>query len=268
MRFLTWNILHGGGPARLPEIILSLLSHKPDVVALTEFRITRGSQVRAVLADHGLTHQLVSHREDGGGNGILIASRQPLTPTTHAGPNGSNGRWLEASMAGLHIVAVHVPDDTNLAAKAAHWQRLLSLARLRLVENCIFLGDFNTGRKHQDGPVSGRMGAAQTTGCEALLGSLLSLGFVDAWRRLHPNGREFSWVSPAGEGRRIDSAYLSPPLASVLQAASYSHFERESGLSDHAPLLIDLDVARALEGGKHSHSGTPRRGGLFGSQAD
>ena len=267
MRLLTWNILHGGGPARLPEIILALVHHRADVVVLTEFRIARGSQVRGVLADHGLIHQLASHAPDGEGNGVLIASRIRLAACAQTGPAESAGRWLEAGLpeVGVHLVGVHVPDDTRRAAKAAFWQHLLTLARLRRGEKCIILGDFNTGRKNLDGPVSGRFGAAQTTGCEVLLGSLLSLGFVDAWRRLNPEGREYSWVSPAGEGRRIDAAYLSPNLAGVLQTASYSHFERQRRLSDHAPLLLDLDLLQPLKVDTHHLSIQGGGAGLFSS---
>jgi exodeoxyribonuclease-3 len=265
VRFLAWNILHGGGAFRLPEIILSVVRHRPDVVVLTEFRAARGSQIRAVLADHGLCHQASSHGGDGSGNGVLIASRLSLAMAVQTGPCGSEGRWLEVGIPehSLHVVGVHVPDDTRRSEKSAFWQRLVALGRSRLVENCLILGDFNTGRRHQDGPTS-QMGAAQTTGCEALLGSLLSLGFVDAWRRLNPDGREPSWVSPAGEGRRIDAAYLSPRLAPVLQAASYSHFERERRQSDHAPLLLDLELVQPdLQAPAPSPAG-PRPGGLFG----
>lgn len=248
VRVLSWNILHGGGAERLPEIILSLLRHAPDLVVLTEFRVTRGSQIRAVLADHGLVHQLTSH--PGGSenrNGALIASRSPLESMPQCGPRNSAGRWLEARLPNLdlHVLAVHVPDDTRLNQKAAYWQAIVAMARRRHGENCLILGDFNTGRRFQDGPAPGP-GLASISGCEALLGTLLSLGFVDAWRRLNPQAREYSWVSSEGEARRIDTAYLSPELAALLQTAAYSHVERVRGVSDHAPFLLEVDLSARL----------------------
>jgi exonuclease III len=262
MRILSWNILHGGGPARLPEIILSLLRHEPDLVVLTEFRTTRGSQIRAALADHGLPHQLTSHpQRNDPCNGMLMASRLPIEAAPS--PPDFAGRWLEARLPALnvHLLGVHVPDDTRPTDKAAYWQAILRLARTRHGENCLILGDFNTGRRYQDGPVAGPR-RASITGCEALLGTLLSLGYVDAWRRLNPDAREFSWVSAAGDARRIDTAYLSPALVPLLQTAVYSHFERHSSFSDHAPLLLELDDAALKQGGAQAHA-PPAPPGLF-----
>src|SRR5262245_4365405 len=120
MRILTCNILHGGGPARLPEIILPLLTHKPDLLVLTEFRAPPRSQIRAVLADHGPCHPLTSHADRDNSNGILIAARSTIEPDPHdQPPPRSRGRWLAAHMPAhdLHILGVHVPDDTRLTAK-------------------------------------------------------------------------------------------------------------------------------------------------------
>lgn len=278
MRLLSWNILHGGGPERLPEIILSLLSHKPDVIVLTEFRTTRGSQIRAVLADHGLTHQLASHGERDNSNGILLAARHTLEPDDAPAPRNHRGRWLPARIPALdlHLLAVHVPDDTNMTAKAAHWQAILALARRQLRENALIVGDFNTGRRYQDAPLPRRPHESDASrlrpdwasvhGCEALLGSLLSLGFVDAWRCLHREAREYSWVSHDGQPRRIDTAYLSPALAPALQTAAYSHVERRRRLSDHSPLIVDLALRDAPSVSCPASKGVTTSPGLFPSQ--
>ena len=269
MRILTWNILHGGGPTRLPEIILSLLRHAPDLLVLTEFRVTRGSQIRAVLADHGLVHQLASHpRGQTARNGVLVASRDAIESATCSGPRGCEGRWLEVFVPALalHVLGVHVPDDTRLTEKAAYWQAIVAMARRRSGENCLILGDFNTGRTHQDAPPPPSRpgpGWASVTGCEALLGTPVTLGFVDAWRRLNPAAREFSWVSSEGQARRIDTVYLSPPIVPLLQTAVYSHFERTAAYSDHAPLVVDLDVGPLRGGVSSGRAGRPTPAGLF-----
>src|ERR1043166_5834879 len=107
MRILTWNILHGGGPARLPEIILSLVRHKPDLLVLTEFRAPRGSQIRAVLADHGLSPQLAPPDDRNNSNATLTAARHALEPDLHdQPPPNSRGRWLAARMPAhdLHVL--------------------------------------------------------------------------------------------------------------------------------------------------------------------
>lgn len=234
LRILAWNILHGGGPRRIPEIALALVSHRPDIVVLTEFRSRRGGQLRAVLADHGLGYH--ARTPESNSNGILLASRLALEPQpVPADYPGAPGRWLEALAPSLRlrVGAVHVPDDTLQGEKAAFWQFLVRLAGLRREERCVVIGDFNTARLGQDtdGPASG---------CGPLVGKFTSLGFRDAWRHRHPTGREPTWISFEGAGCRIDTAYVSPPLLPLVREAAYSHAQREAGASDHSLLTLDL----------------------------
>jgi exonuclease III len=71
--------------------------------------------------------------------------------------------------------------------------------------------------------------------------ALVAAGWVDAWRSLHPDAREYSWCNArSGNGFRLDHALLSPSLAGELASARYVHATRESKASDHSALLIEL----------------------------
>lgn len=251
MRLLTWNILHGGGPTRMPEIALRLLEHQPDIAIITEFRARTGGQIAGVLSDRGLRFQAstsipalartprrapASPTAPISGNGLLIASRFPLTTEDAAAPPKALAtKWLSVGIPGLGLAlaGVHVPDDSRPTAKAAAWHHLLTYARDHRDAPCAILGDFNTGRHFEDEP-------GATFGSTDLLGALWTLGFRDAWRLLHPHDREFTWYSRAGAGFRIDHAFLSPALLGGLVSARYSHAERELGVSDHSVLVVDL----------------------------
>jgi hypothetical protein len=65
--------------------------------------------------------------------------------------------------------------------------------------------------------------------------------FVPRYRR-YSTGREFSWYNTRGNGFRIDHAFLSSCLAAHAGEISYSHEERIAGLSDHSPLILELDI--------------------------
>lgn len=233
MRLLAWNILHGGGARRMPEIALTLLEHEADVVVLTEYRRTVGGQIRGVLDDHGWRHQLTAEPAEGG-NGILVAARTGL----EAGPafdRGVPGRLLQATLpqADMSIIAAHIPDGSAPRARTECWRSLLDRARTLRETSCVILGDFNSGRHRLDEP-------GATFSCTALLGELAALGYVDAWRALNPEGREQSWRSRAGNGFRIDAAHVSAGLRGRIRAASYSHAVRETGVSDHSAVLVEL----------------------------
>lgn len=236
MRLLAWNILHGGGASRLPEIALSLLEQAPDIVVLSEFRPGRGGQLRAVLADHGLASQACSG-SDPSRNSILIASRWPVEVVEHGVDPGKDlsSRWLSVRVRGafeLELIGVHIPDDSRPSAKSRLWQALLDVARPRADGRTIIAGDTNSGRPRVDG---------DWFGCVTALGKLATMGYVDAWRHQNPQSREDTWSHPfAGRGR-IDGIYLSRTLGAQLRDAALVHEARRAGHSDHSMVRVDLD---------------------------
>jgi exodeoxyribonuclease III len=239
VKLLAWNILHGGGSARMPLIALAIVEHAADAVILTEFRTTTGGQIRAILAEHGWAHQICTD-PGRGRNGILIASRSPLDPADAACPSAvAPGKAIEASIPalGLRLLAVHIPCDPPFGARdparAYVWRDVLRTARARRDQPCAVIGDFNTGRHHLD-----EDGASFSH--TASIGKLASMGYLDAWRSRHPEGREPTWISHTGSGFRLDHAFLSRPLAARLQDAWYSHRERELRISDHSALVVSL----------------------------
>lgn len=253
LKLLTWNILHGGGASRRPEIVLALLAHAPDVIVLTEFRGTQGGQIAAALADHGYLHQ-VSTPTQGRVNGILIASKEMVEPRDEViPPQKLAGRFLDAILPqrGLALTGVHIPDDSRPGDKAEYWHMLLALGRARRGERWVVLGDLNSGRPGIDEEGS-------TLACPHLLGQFVTLGFRDVWRDRHPTSVERSWYSHVGTGFRIDAALVSDSLSDRVQTAAFSHVERERRMSDHSVLVVEFDGLERREAPKNAMIG-----GLF-----
>jgi exonuclease III len=140
---------------------------------------------------------------------------------------------VELPRMGITVGAVHVPPDGDPTREAV-FQEAVETARRRRGEAFVLMGDFNAGRHRLDE-------AGATFTCTRLLGTLAAMGYVDAWRRLHPEGREYTWFSHEGGGFRIDHCFLSAGLSARLSACRYSHKEREMGLSDHSMLVVDLE---------------------------
>lgn len=247
MRILAWNIRHGGGARRLPEIALAILEHRPDWVVLSEYRPRMGGQLRGVLADHGLRHQACTD-PPAGVNGVLIASRwavrvrEDSRRAAHpAGEPAWARRWLEVESPelGLSVAGLHIPDEGRPTERAGFWQSLVSVARRRVGEASVLIGDFNTGRPGVDGGPGGFT-------CGELLGTLWTLGYRDAWRERNPEGRESTWAGSGpgswgwGAGLRIDAAYVSPTVLGRVSGVRHSHAERECGVSDHSAVVLDL----------------------------
>jgi exodeoxyribonuclease-3 len=257
MKFLAWNLRHGGGARAMPRIVLSLLEHAPDVLVLSEWRTHTGGQIAGILADHGWAYQRTT-APPRATNGLLIASRTPIREACpdrpQSGPDASAAipghrpivtrRYLELDLpeAGLALAGVHIPCDGKGLGREAVFQRVVGAARRRRDEAFILLGDFNAGRHGLD------EGGATFT-CTRCLGELAALGYADAFRTASGSRREFSWFSHEGSGFRIDHAFVSAPLRGRIRRCWYSHAERTSGLSDHSALVLELTPATAAPAG-------------------
>lgn len=253
LKVLAWNIMHGGGGRRAPDIALELLERDADVILLCEYRRSVGGQIRAVLSDHGWTHQATTDPPPGK-NGMLVVSRIAIEPGPPPPPGVPEHRWLEVRVADGHgdgrigLIGLHIPDDGQPRVRREFWRALLGLAAHRRDEPVLVLGDLNTTRRGEGGhaepgpgpgPGRGRVAPFEPRGGGEFLGRLCSLGYVDA---CHAGGagREATWVSHAGNGFRIDHAFVSAPLAGRLVSASYAHDARGRGVSDHSILELAL----------------------------
>ncbi|MFN0133036.1 MAG: endonuclease/exonuclease/phosphatase family protein [Phycisphaerales bacterium] len=237
--------MHGGNARRMPEIALTLLELKPDIVVLTEFRPAAGGQIAGVLADHGLIHH-VQNNPPRGSNGLLIAARPPLREIApiSLGGVGVNSRaarrLIEIETPGLALVGIHVPPDAwtdnpaDTSARERVFARLIEIASARRDRPCALVGDFNAARRDSGGDSPTPTGSAS-------LGKLATFGYVDAWRVTNPGTTEPTWVGHDGRGVRIDHAFLSAPLARRLAACRLWHEPRLAGHSDHSIIVVDLD---------------------------
>lgn len=229
MRLVTLNLRHGG-KRHMAAIVERLLGHRADVLVLTEFRGNpAGEALRQGLSGGGLVHQAVS-RARPPANGILIAARQGFRAAPSRLLRFDPLRMLQVRFEKFTLLGLHLP---NVKAKIPHWNALLRLAQSNGKAPRIFLGDFNTGRFPLDGE-----GFYFT--CAEQMETLLERGWVDAWRRLHPEKKEYTWYSHKGRGFRLDHAFLSPPLGPLLRKAVFDHTYRERGYSDHSALVVDL----------------------------
>ena len=229
---MTLNLDHGGGP-RVPAITTALLRHDPDVVVVTKFRIDEaGTRLLRRLAAGGLTYQATSHPPSGVET-VAIASRLPVGGVQEPLSGRDGHRVLEVELGSLTLGAVYFPLGS---ATLAFWRdKFLALAATRIARSYCFAGDWNTGRHYVD-----EAGASFPAARE--FEALTEAGWTDAWRVLHRDERQYTWVSNRGEGFRVDHALLSPSLSPELRAAVISEAERVPRITDHAALVVDLDI--------------------------
>lgn len=226
---VLWNLRHGGGNTRTPEQALFLLQHDPDIVVLNEVRASRGSQLLAALAAHGLPHAVMAPAAEDRTNRVAIIARDPITIV-----QAKVARLIIARTTGLTIIAAHVPDESAPRPRAELWQRVVDAARTHRDEHTLIAADFNTSRTGVD-----PLRRGQT--CERHMGTLASLGYADVWRIEKKSASDaWSWAGPRGERHRLDAIFASQTLQKHAENAVYDTTCAEQGLSDHALLRVRL----------------------------
>ena len=232
MWLLAWNIRQGGG-SRLGRIADALGRHAADVLILSEYRGGESAtRLLAVLSALGYAYA-TALAPPPGRSGVLIAARCAFRERGAIGDTLSEPyRMVGVEFAAFRLVGVYMP---NLAAKVPYWEALITTLRAEMDEYALAVGDFNTRRPYLDE-------AGSTDKTAHYMDRIAELGFCDLWRRRYPTLREYSWISTQGNGFRIDHAFLSHGLAAHATTIRYSHEERLAGVSDHSPLILDLEV--------------------------
>ena len=229
MRIVTWNVRHGGG-TRAQAFAETLISLGPDVAIITEFRNgSTGEKIKKVLEQNGLVH--FCHASTPARlNSVLLSSRIECSERELASLGDEGHRCAWAQIGELNVLGFYFPQNR---AKEAVFDAICRIDARILSEQSLLIGDFNTGRHFLDEN-------ARTFYCAEYFDKLEDLGWTDTWRSRNPTTKEFSWFSAAGNGFRIDHAFASPGLDARILGVRYDHSVRESGLSDHSALIVDL----------------------------
>jgi len=235
MKIQTWNIRHGGKKSEINNIIQSIKNHNADTIIITEYRENQnGHRLKSDLKELGWLFQYSSKPLENQ-NGILVLSKMEMKLNTKNSclPKATH-RWIDVSFKdiNLSLLGVHIPGFKEKWDKQDFWRKLLEFASENIRNNYIILGDFNTGLSID---CEGRMFKYSE-----YMNDMIEMEWIDSWRFLHGEKREYTWYSNANNGFRIDYAFFSPPTMRYLKDAYYSHIERICKYSDHSALLINL----------------------------
>jgi len=230
VKILSWNIRQGGG-SRLDGILAAITDCDAGAVLLSEFRTNQhGDQIRAALSELGYTTQI--HPDcDGRLNSVLAASRMAAETDTFPDCDPEFPHSLaRLRLAKIDLYGVYLPH------KKKH--QLFPFLESRLTGEgvpSIVAGDFNTGMNLIDQK-------GKTFWYTRELRHLNTIGYVDAFRHVHGKlKREYSWFSHGGNGYRYDHTWVHESLVDAIVDCRYLHEYREAGLSDHSPMVLELE---------------------------
>jgi exodeoxyribonuclease III len=257
VRIATWNV--NSLNARLPRVEQWLSYVEADVVCLQETKLTDAAFPSMPFTSLG--YESVHHGL-GRWNGVAILSRIGIDDVTpgFAGedPGEDEGRIVTATCGGLRVSSVYVPNGREVGS--SHYEAKLDwLRRLRghldrandRQAHVAVCGDFNIAPEDRDvWDPEVFTGATHVSAEERkALADIQSLGLVDAFRVRYHEDQLFSWWDyrrgdfHEHRGMRIDLVLVSSGLAPFVRFALIDRFARKGKQpSDHAPVLVDLDL--------------------------
>jgi exodeoxyribonuclease-3 len=230
-------------------------ANMPDVLLLQELKSP--TFPAEVFQEMGYLSAYVAQKAY---NGVAILSRHPIETvcTSLRGDDvDAHARFLEVMIEGIRIVDIYLPNGNPVGTEKFSY-KLAWMDRLRqqMVEwlkgnvPTLIGGDFNVIPEDIDchKPASWIRDALFQPEPRARYRGWLELGYVDAFRSLHPGetGQFTFWdyfrqAFEHNRGIRIDHFLLSPTLAERLQSCTIDKGPRQlEKPSDHTPIIVEL----------------------------
>ena len=200
-------------------------------------------------------HSFWNYADKKGYSGTAIYTRhEPLSVAYGIGidEHDHEGRVITLEMPQFYLVTVYTPnsqDELRRLDYRMQWEDALRayLLRLDAEKPVVYCGDLNVAHEEIDikNPKTNRRNAGFTDEEREAMTRLLDSGFVDTFRRLHPDEVTYSWWSyrfrarEKNTGWRIDYFLVSESLAPQLAEAK---IHTQIMGSDHCPVEVDLDL--------------------------
>ena len=261
MRIATWNVNSIG--ARIERVVEWLETAQPDVVALQELKCT--TEAFPLMPIQALGYEVAAHG-NGRWNGVAILSRVGLSDVTldltdqPAYDDVIETRAIGATCNGVRVWSLYVPNGRE-PGHSHYDYKLQWLAALKMTAAAelasggdspyALLGDFNVAPRDEDvWDISLFADSTHITPAErSALADVESIGLSEVMPRALKGEPYTFWdyrngAFHKGWGMRIDLVLANP---SFVAAVSDAYVDREArkgkGASDHAPVVVDLDLS-------------------------
>ncbi|MBE6940203.1 MAG: exodeoxyribonuclease III [Ruminococcaceae bacterium] len=250
MKLVSWNV--NGLRACLTKGFLDYVAQEnPDIICLQE---TKLQPEQAVFELEGYYRYFHSAEKKGYSGTAVLTKEEPLSVTYDFGDeiHRHEGRIITAEYPEFWLVCCYTPNSQDGLKRLEYrlqWEDDLReyLQQLDAVKPVVYCGDLNVAHQEIDlkNPKTNRMNPGFTDQEREKMTRLLSCGFVDSFRYLHPDAEgAYSWWSyrynarKNNAGWRIDYFITSQRLAARIAAAE---IRSEVYGSDHCPVVLELN---------------------------
>jgi len=232
-------------------------AQQADVLCVQELKAQEADlddSLRVVGGLHGQFH--CAEKKGYSGVGVYSRKAPQAVRVGFGNPEfDAEGRYIEADFGAFTAVSIYLPSGSSSEERQQAKFRFMDCFLPHLVElaasgrEIVLCGDWNIAHMEKDlkNWRSNQKNSGFLPEERAWLTRVFDeVGWVDVYRRLHPEATDesYTWWSNRGQawaknvGWRLDYQIATPALAaSARRAAIY----KDQRFSDHAPLTIDYD---------------------------
>ena len=282
LTILTWNVVsmrnmldksNLAPPGQPPLSFLSWLEKTaPDIICFQETKLQENQLPAALQSPHGY-HTTWNFADRKGYSGVATFSQEkPLKIERGIGSENFDreGRVLMTEFPDFILFNVYFPKaysprevETARKEGAANAEIMASRLPFKLAfydaiiehidrykaqgKNIVLCGDFNTAHREIDlaRPKANKDTSGFLPEERALIDKLVSHGYIDTFRHLHPDARQYTWWSYRFRARekdigwRLDYFFISE---SLLPALASAFILKDVYGSDHCPDGLTLKI--------------------------
>ncbi len=257
MKIVTWNV--NSVRARQTRLLRWLRREQPDIVCLQELRVATEDFPHEAV--EGAGYHAVVHGQKRL-NGVAILSREAPTEVERGmGPadRDPQARLISATIAGIRVMSAYFPAG-RVVGSEEYAYKLNWMERLREhldvaaspSNDIVLAGDFNVAPDDRDVANPDWWGGSVLCHPSAreALERLRDWGLVDVFRKVHPEGKAYTWwdyklrAFEKDDGLRIDHIFATDSRAEKAAAVRIDREERMGAdaekPSDHAPVIAEF----------------------------
>lgn len=254
MRIISYNV--NGIRAAIKKGLIDWLKTDPaDIICLQETKATKDDVDMQEINDLGYQDYWFSASSKKGYSGVAVLTKiKPDKVVTGNGHTQSDdeGRVIQLHFGKLLLINAYFPSGTSGDERQSFKMEWLNEMlpylnkTMKKFEGIILCGDYNIAHNPID--IHDPKGNKNTTGFlpeeRAWMDEFFASGWVDSFRKIHPEPHRYSWWSQRfpsvrlnNKGWRIDYINVTESLAArIVDAEIYPDVKH----SDHCPVYLEL----------------------------
>ncbi|GHT30253.1 exodeoxyribonuclease [Bacteroidia bacterium] len=254
LKIITYNVngLRSAVTKGLPEWIEH---EQPDVLCIQETKLQPDQFPATIFSELGYNAYLFSAQKKGYSGVAILTKKKPDHVEIGMGIEkyDNEGRFLRTDFGDLSIVSVYHPSGTSGDERQEFKMEWLEDFQRYVVElqktrpNLILCGDYNICHEPIDihDPVRNAKNSGFLPEEREWMTRFLSAGFIDTFRYMHPDKKQYTWWSYRfnarvnNKGWRIDYCMVSEPMKSRISDACILN---DAIHSDHCPAVLKITI--------------------------